>query len=221
MLQRVGLVLSLLLTVGALFAQRMRQPKEFEFSVEGGLDFKPQYKELGEDFGRYVIAQNARQRRPSPFVAVSAMRRIPGLRAFYGLRADANYSHLYLKNAEFAGKNSTATLMLTYRAFVFDMQGDCDCPTWGDDSWFKKAFFLEAGLGGGYQQMQSNQVGIEDDSKLGGAYMLRLGVSHRLSKQVDVYLAAGAQGVVVGRGAFRTFDVGGRPALGVTYRPRR
>ncbi len=217
---RTALSIICAMIASRLTAQSFQQPKEWEFNVEAGLDFKPRYAELATDAGRYVIARNARQRSPSPFVALSATRRIPGLRAFYGVRADANYSQLTLDNSDYEGENSTATLMATYRAFGFDMQGDCDCPTWGDDSWLKKAFFFELGLGGGYQQLRSNQASIPDDSKFGGAYLLRLGVSHRLNKQVDVYLAAGAQGVITSRSAFRTFDVGARPALGLTYRPR-
>ena len=41
--------------------------------------------------------------------------------------------------------------------YIFDMEGDCNCPTWGKDgSFFNKGFYLMAGPGISYIQQTSN-----------------------------------------------------------------
>ena len=237
----LGMLPRLLATVALLTvltqvasAQSRRAPAEYEFNVEGGIDLRNRYELLYigaiPDQRFVAIFDGAQQRIPAPYVGLSAMRRIPGLRAFYGLRVDGHRGVLYRSSpiddlpqpgVMIERPNITTTAMLNYRAFIFDMQGDCDCPTWGDDSWFKKAFFAELGVGGGYHHVPAQLSNEENLNAFGFAYMVRLGVSHRFTKQLEMYLAAGGHGLIAERGPFRKNDVSLRPTLGFTYRPRR
>ncbi len=221
MLQRLTLLIGLTTLWYGVAAQDFRQPREYEFNVEGGLDLRPAYRRDGSDAGPVPLRDGARQATFAPYVGLSAMRRIPGLRAFYGVRVDGHVAPTDNETPASAVDQWTATAMLNYRAFLFDMQGDCDCPTWGNDPWFKKAFFVELGLGGGYQHINTLVSNAQAFSTFGGAYMARLGVSHRFSKRLDVYLAGGLHGIVAEREHFRTNDISLRPTVGLTYRPRR
>jgi len=209
------------LSAKPVMAQFEQQGAEWEFNLEGGLDVRPAY-ELAEPLTEpYVLVESASQRVLAPFVGLSAMRRITGLRALFGVRIDAHAAELTAVENNYLGNAQSATAMLTYRAFFLDLQGDCDCPTWGNDPWLKKALFFEGGVGGSYRQLSSDQQGVEDRSSLGGAYLLRLGVSHRFTRAMDVYAAAGLHGMILENGAFGKHDYAFRPTLGITYRPGR
>lgn len=215
----------LLLAIGAS-AQDYRAPVEWELNVEGGVDFRGAYRRNAISvlpFPPNVIEDGFRQNTPAAFLGVSAMRRIPNLRAFYGLRLDGMSGELSRERdggTVLAAEHMLASATLAYRAFPFDLQGDCDCPTWGNDPWLKKALFVELGLGVGVRHYGSERAGVDSQTDWGGAYTARLGVSHRLSKALDVYLAAGAHGIVARDDGFGLHDAGIRPALGLTWRPR-
>ena len=195
-------------------------PVDWEINLEGGLDFRREYLEVGQDYPAEVLVRGLRQNVPSAYAGLSAMRRIPGLRALYGLRVDGHLGTLALDGADaYAVEHATASGMVAYRFFPLDLQGDCDCPTWGDDPWLKKALFLEVGLGVGYQRYGSTVARAASRTRWGGAYLARAGLSHRLTRSLDLYAAAGVSGILADNNAFYLNDFGVRPVLGLTWRP--
>ena len=213
-----------IVTLGWVGAQDYRAPVEFELHLEGGLDLRRGYDD-GVDHVMppppYVISDGDRQA-PAPYAAASAMRRISGLRAFYGLRIEGHRGVIARERTEDSeARHATISAMIAYRAFFADIDGDCDCPTWGNDPWLKKAVFFEVGLGAGWQRFSDIAPAALADGRYALAYLARIGLSHRLTRAVDVYAAAGLHGLLGESIGFRVNHLGLRPALGLTWRPGR
>ena len=189
--------------------------QEWEVGLEGGLDFRSGYEDDGETVGS-VPASGTEQSTPAPSAAVAFHLRIPNLRAYYGLRLEGHLADTEGPLGD--GATYTAAALLDYKAFLFDMEGDCDCPRWDKTNFLKKAFFVEFGLG--YARQSFSRDGAGEQSRGGVAYLARLGLSLRLRKQLDVFLAGGAHGLIGEEWATGRHDVGVRPALGLTWRPR-
>ena len=217
-----GLLLACLgLVLTEVAAQDKRTPVQWELNADGGVDLRPGYTIPAEGNALFRGGDDISPDNPAGYGGISAMRRIPGLRALYGLRIEGHAGKLIRSESPFEVSHKTASALVNYRAFVFDMQGDCDCPTWGNDPWFKKAFFVEFGLGVGFRELfdLNPNIDISAQQMFGAAYMARLGLSHRFSKALDVYLAGGLHGLVSGDDAYRANDYALRPALGLTFRP--
>ena len=213
-----------IVTLGWVGAQNYRAPVEYELHVEGGLDLRRGYDD-GAIYVMppppYVVSDGERQA-PAPYAAASVMQRIPGLRAFYGLRFEGHRGVITHERTEGnEARHTTLAAMAAYRAFFADIDGDCDCPTWGNDPWLKKAVFFEVGLGAGWQRLSDVAPAALADSRYAVAYLARIGLSHRLTRAVDVYAAAGLHGLLGGSIGFRANHLGLRPALGLTWRPGR
>ena len=156
---------------------------------------------------------------PAVEVSLVYLRRISGLRALYGLRAEVASGEAALGLAR--GHVRQAGLMLDYRAFMLDMDGDCDCPTWGRDNWFKRAFFVEVALGASIQSTVLDEGEIRHEAtRIGPAYLARVGVSHRLTRAWDLYLAGGVEGLFARDIGYGVHEIGVRPTVGVSWRPR-
>ena len=192
-------------------------PVAYEWNFEGGIAWRPDYTvdlPLSD-----IIQQDVLPLRLGPAAAISVMRRIDGLRALYGLRAE--YGTHDLLGIGFLGTRHDAALLLNYRAFIFDMDGDCDCPTWGRDNWLKRAFFVELGLGGGFRRytLSSPDDLYIEENEFGLGYLARFGVSHRFRKTLDAFFAAGAHGAFARNSGLGVHQLQWRPALGITWRP--
>lgn len=208
-------------------AQDYRVPVDWELGLECGLDLRRVYDDNEDNVApsTSLLRDGLRQNLLSPFLAVSAMRRIAGLRALWGLRIEGHVGSIAMSwdDTDYEVDHRTANVMLAYRFFPLDLQGDCDCPTWGSDPWLKKALFLEAGFGLGYQVYTSASPASEaapDRSSWGLGYAARVGVSHRVSKAVDVFAALGIHGIAARENGTHGDAAALRPALGLTYRPR-
>ena len=219
----VGILFGVSLSAKPAFGQLVADPAEFRIDIESGLYIGPQPYMLNSETalaGRGPDLQVTR-----PYLALAVSRRIAGLRAYWGLRLDGTLPYQYERRDEalLSDENANAlnaAALLTYKAFLFDMEGDCDCPRWGRDSWFKRASFVEFGAGYGLQHYSS--IGEGDPDLLHGfAYLARFGWSHRFSRKLDAWLALGLHGFIgpeleeSGR-----HEVSYRPAIGINYRFR-
>ena len=218
MLRFVSLLLSLVFSLSAkhVLGQFQAAPQEYEINVEGGADFRG-FRKLGE-------LQQAIETPPaswnqssfSPSAAFSFYLRIPNLRAYYGPRLEGHFTNWDSGAKE--GTAYSAAALFGYRAFLFDMEGDCDCPRWDKTNFFKKAFFLEFAAGYGRQSISAD--GDEATYSRGGAaYLARLGFAVRLKKQIDVYLAGGGHGLIAADQGYGRHELAVRPSLGLTWRP--
>ncbi|MFK8054995.1 MAG: hypothetical protein AB8F78_02645 [Saprospiraceae bacterium] len=196
-------------------------PDEWEVSIEGGNDFRSAFARVATDRPTIILVENSEQASFSPSFGVSYMRRITNLRAYYGVRIEGHVttwegSESIVETIE--GDTYTASALIAYKAFLFDMEGDCNCPRWDKTNFFKKAFFVEFGAGGGRQSFGRKEMEGRI-LRTGFAYMARAGFAIRLKKQIDVTLAGGAHGLFASNMLFGKHDVAVRPALGVTWRP--
>lgn len=191
-----------LLTIGlAAFA------KAQQVNLDGGPEF-------GQLFGGTGVS-----------VGASALLQISDLRAYYGLRAEVGGERGQPRG--YFARPEYASVILAYKAFPFDLEGDCNCPTWGRESWFEKHFFVEAGLG--YARVRTYVDG-KSSMRGGLAYLGRAGLSVRASGPLEVYLAGSLHGYVhrdrPPSPTFPTpelpdetvFRIGLQPILGLTYR---
>lgn len=199
-------------------------PDEWEVNLEGANDFRQGLELLDPRDQNGFFPNYIKQPSFSPSVGLSYMRRITNLRAYYGLRLEGHYSEWQgftidaFTSTPVDGDTYTAAALLAYKAFLFDMEGDCNCPRWDKTNFFKKAFFVE--FGGGYGRQSFGRDDLDERLDRGGfAYMARLGLAIRLKKQIDVYLAGGAHGLFAKELAIGSHSVAVRPALGVTWRP--
>ena len=224
MTRRYYLAAVALVMGGWVGAQNGGVPVEWELNVEGGLDLRAAYRELTGSASRGTpdaLVDGARQG-VGYYAGASAMRRLAGLRALWGLRLDGHAGAIdYPGENTLGARGRSATVTLAYRFFPLDLHGDCDCPTWGSDPWLRKALFLEAGAGLGYQRYAPEATTREARDRFGAAYAARVGVSHRLRKAFDVYAAAGLHGIIGDNAGFRRHDLALRPTLGLTWRPGR
>jgi hypothetical protein len=198
-----------------------KAPDEWEINVEGANDFRGAFDRTVMDLPSVVPVEGSEQSTFAPSIGISYMRRITNLRAYYGLRIEGYYADWdgtvdAFENA--TGDTYTAAALINYKAFLFDMEGDCDCPRWDKTNFFKKAFFVEFGAGYGRQSFSRDDFD-ESIDRSGVAYMARVGIAVRLKKQWDVYLAGGAHGLIASELFLGRHEVAVRPALGVTWRP--
>lgn len=206
-------------------AQFQAAPTEWVIGLEGGLDLRGKAYRTEPTVTDPLPAEATRQTFPAPYTAASAALRIPNLRAYYGLRLEGHLADWTaaapVPGVGAAGESYTAAALLTYRAFLFDMDGDCDCPTWGKDRVLQRAFFVDVGLGYARQAYRSaGEPGVEA-VRQGAGYAARMGLELRAGNRLGVFLAAGAHGVLGTRLASGRHSVALRPALGLTYRGRR
>lgn len=185
------------------------------FAVEGGLDALRQNLPLVDQQPDLGVAG-----------AVSGYLQVSDLRSYYGLMLAA---HSGATESEFGepgtgpqsasgGTQWQASAMAGWRAFPFDLEGDCECPTWKEENWLRKAFFVEAALGFGRQGWNSNDPAVSPQRRNGVAYLARVGLSHRLARSVDVFGAVGLHGLIGEDGAFGRHQAAARPTLGIAYR---
>lgn len=204
-------------------AQGMGQtaPDEWEVNIEGANDFRGAYETINENLPIGNPVAGSEQTTFAPSAGLSYMRRITNLRGYYGIRLEGHFAEWEGTEA-FAptttGNTYTASALLAYKAFIFDMEGDCDCPRWDKSNFFKKAFFIEFGAGYGRQSF-SREDSEESLDRGGVAYMARIGMAIRMKKQWDLYLAGGAHGLFASELSIGKHDVAIRPALGFTWRP--
>ena len=215
----LALLASVLLGLSAkpVHAQRGAAKQEYELSLEGAADFRGFGDVADLEAPGAIPAAAWHQAEFAPAAAVSAYLRIPNLRAYYGLRLEGHYASW--DDARREGSTYTAAALIGYKAFLFDMEGDCDCPRWVKSNFFKKAFFVEFGAGYGRDGFSTDGEPAVDDARGGGAYLARLGLAVRLKKQLDVYVAGGGHGFIAADRGFGSHQLAVRPALGVTWRP--
>lgn len=207
-------------------AQGMGQtaPDEWEVNIEGSNDFRQGFELLDPSDQTGFFPNDVQQTAFAPSVGLSYMRRITNLRAYYGLRLEGHYSEWQgmttdaFTSTPVDGDTYTAAALVAYKAFLFDMEGDCDCPRWDKTNFFKKAFFVEFGAGYGRQSFGREDMNERID-RAGVAYMARVGLAIRMKKQWDIYLAGGAHGLFAKEWSIGSHTVAVRPALGVTWRP--
>jgi len=204
------------LTAKQVQAQFQAAPQEWELNAEGGLDFRG----FSPVEGSLVSPENPvslwYQGTLNPVAAISYYRRITNLRAYYGLRGEGHYAAW--DDQVSTGSAYTAAALIAYKAFIFDMEGDCDCPRWDKSNFLQKAFFVEFGAGYGRQAINFDS-GDEGVARGGAAYLARFGFAVRLKKQIDVYLAGGGHGIIAKEWADTRHEIAIRPALGITWRP--
>ena len=196
-------------------------PAEWEVNIEGANDFRGAFERVVNDLPSLYPVENSEQTTFAPSIGLSYMRRITNLRGYYGIRVEGHYS-AWEGTEAFAptttGDTYTASALLAYKAFLFDMEGDCDCPRWDKSNFFKKAFFVEFGAGYGRQSFGRDDMDERVD-RAGVAYMARVGLAIRMKKQWDIFLAGGAHGLFAKELFIGTHSVAIRPALGFTWRP--
>ncbi len=180
--------------------------------------------------------RNSYAESPAFAQAISGMLRISDMRAYYGLRlAEASESRFRGRSVAGTSRLTAVTALATYKSFPFDLEGDCNCPTWGKEGWLQKHLFVEIGAGGALVQRRETSAGdppvtlsVTDERKFGAGYLLRSGLSVKLVKQFEVYLAASAAGVLhrefseAGNSTTPNLihDIGLQGTLGLTYRWR-
>jgi len=196
-------------------------PVEWEVNIEGANDFRSRFDVIVTDLPSLNPVPGSQQKAFAPSVGLSYMRRITNLRGYYGLRLEGHFSEWEIPMGIVpteTGDTYTASALLAYKAFLFDMEGDCDCPRWDKTNFFKKAFFVE--FGGGYGRQSFGREDIDERlDRAGVAYMARVGLAIRMKKQWDIYLAGGAHGLFAKELAIGKHSVAVRPALGMTWRP--
>lgn len=203
------LTVLLMLSASTLLAQAL--------SLEGGVDaFRQNFTPTGT--GRSAEAELG------PSAAISAYLQVPALRSYYGLllMVHTGGSRLAGDESDPSGEDGTqATLaaMAGWRAFPLDLEGDCDCPTWREENWLRKALFVELGLGYGRQTAAVAIPGLSSEARSGAAYLARVGLAHRLSGAFDVFGAIGAHGIIGGDVGYGVHHGAARGSLGVIYRP--
>ncbi len=212
----LSLVLIFSLSAKPISAQLQAAPQEWELNLETGTELRNNYYTINSELADGAPEDDTAQDLYAPTGAVSVLLRIPNLRAYYGLRLDGVYATY--GEAESAGRTYTGKALVAYKAFLFDMEGDCDCPNWKKSNFFKKAFFVEFGLGYGRQGYQPEDADSWT-TRNGAGYMARLGLALRLKKQLDVYVAAGPEGVIGQQLSTGRHSIALRPALGLTWRP--
>ncbi len=103
---------------------------------------------------------------------------------------EITYSHLSIQNIPEADLKSRGLgVHLNTNIYVFDLQGDCGCPTFSKQgSFFSKGFFIQLSPGLLYQNQQINgtdsEVSISSNSlafSLGAAFGLDIGLSDRFT----------------------------------------
>jgi len=196
-------------------------PVEWEVNIEGANDFRSPFDVIAGELPSINPVGGSQQSTFAPSIGLSYMRRITNLRGYYGVRLEGHFSEwdvpMGIVPTE-RGDTYTASALLAYKAFLFDMEGDCDCPRWDKSNFFKKAFFVEFGAGYGRQSFGREDMNERVD-RGGVAYMARVGIAVRMKKQWDIYVAGGAHGLFAKELAIGSHDVAVRPALGVTWRP--
>ena len=207
---RTALLASLLLIAGAHAAAQA-------LSVEGGVDALRQnfITDGGEVIGDAELG---------PSVAVSGYVQVPALRSYYGLLLAGHSGRAALRPDEGSRpgedvSQTTLTAMAGWRGFPFDLEGDCDCPTWREENWFRKAFFLEAGLGYGRQTFADESGTLSEASRSGAAYFARAGLAHRLGASLDLFAGLGYQGIVGRDVGYGVHHGAARPSIGFIWRP--
>ena len=186
------------------------------FALEGGLDAWRQNLPLVHQAPDLGVAG-----------AVSGYLQVSDLRSYYGLMLTA---HRGATASEFGdsgggtrspsgGTQWQASSMAGWRAFPFDLEGDCECPTWKERDWLRKAFFTEVALGYGRQGWDPANPVLPPERRHGVAYLARVGLSHRLARSLDIFGAVGLHGLVGADGPFGRHQAAARPTLGVAYRP--
>ena len=203
------LLAALSLPIGRAVAQTL--------SLEGGVDaFRQNFtSERGEVLG---------QARVAPSVTLSGYLQVPALRSYYGLLATGHAGHAEPPPDAAEGSTSRATQttvagLLGWRGFVLDLQGDCDCPTWREEKWLRKALFVEAGLGYGRQTFDAEGGGLASTARSGVAYFTRVGLAHRVHSAVDLLAAVGYQGILGRDVGYGVHHGAARPTVGVVWRP--
>ena len=196
-------------------------PTEWEVNAEVAYDFRGPFTTINENLPAEIPVADGTQNTLSPAIGLSYMRRVTNLRAYYGLRLEghsADWEGTEDFGAAVSGSTYSAAALVTYKAFIFDMEGDCDCPRWEKSNFFKKAFFID--FGAGYGRQGWSRDGSDDRADRGGiAYMARLGLAVRMKKQWDLFLAGGAHGLIGEELFLGRHDIAVRPALGFTWRP--
>ena len=169
-------------------------------SVEGGVDAFRQNLYSGP-----TSAARVEDPLPAASAGLAAYLQVSDLRSYYGAYLTAHRGATRLVNPAFDlgrapdvenGRQSLYAAMFGWRAFILDLEGDCDCPTWGEENWLQRALFVEVAIGPGLQRWEALGSKRFEVDRWGGAYLARLGLSHRLAKSLDVYAALGAFGLI-------------------------
>lgn len=189
-------------------------------TVEGGLDA---FRQNVSDDDELVTMSPAL----SPAVALSAYLQVSDLRSYYGLYLSAHRGELdvdeFGEDTDVSLTTSAATqdawaAMAGWRAFVFDLEGDCDCPTWGDENWLQKAFFVELAAGYGRQGLSFDEGDGPAVRRGGLAYLTRVGLAHRLTKSVDAMAAFGLHAHLGPDSGYGSHHAAARVNAGLSYR---
>lgn len=122
--------------------------------------------------------------KPGYGLNLAYMRRIPDVRTYWGPKLEANY-HQWNSSIE-KGDVISGALSLNMRSFIFDLEGDCDCPTWKKEPFLKKAFFAEIGLGFA-SQLFNNANSSNTNLRYGVFTNIGIGIDQKISKKLSVY----------------------------------
>lgn len=187
-------------------------------SLEGGVDaFRQNFETVdqGVSFASRV----------GPTAAVSVYLQVSDLRSYYGLYLTGhtgNSEPKFVDSDVIAPDNPSQSqwaTMLGWRAFLFDLEGDCDCPSWKEENWLRKATFFELALGYGQQSWEVPDAVVDGGRTRGGAaYLARVGLAHRLTQTVDAFAAIGFHGLVGEEVGYGNHHAAARATVGISYR---